>query len=227
MNNTAIHVYIIVEGRTEQAFIRKVLAPYMGEKGIFFYPELIGNSGHKGGNVRFDRALKDIGVFLKQRKDTFVSTMFDYFQIDKNWPGRGKIKGGISLIAGQKAEFLETAMAEKVIEEFPIYNPKNRFIPYIQMHEFEALLFSNASVLSDAIDVSQKQIEEIINRYNDPEEINDGPKTAPSKRLKALNRRYIKTSYGELISFAIGIDNIRSKCPHFNHWLTTFEKIIR
>ena len=75
MNN--IEVYIIVEGQTEQTFVRDILAPEMLHKGVFLYPILIGVPGHRGGGVRFDRAKNDIGNFLKQRIDTYCSTVFD------------------------------------------------------------------------------------------------------------------------------------------------------
>jgi hypothetical protein len=77
-----VNIYIVVEGQTEQTFVRDVLAPTMAQKGIYLHPALIGEPGHKGGNIRIARAKKDIGHFLKQRNDTYVSMMFDYFRID-------------------------------------------------------------------------------------------------------------------------------------------------
>jgi hypothetical protein len=70
----SIEIYIIVEGQTEQTFVRDVLAPQMANKGIYLYPALIGKPGHKGGNIRFDRVKQDIGHFLKQRNDTYMGT---------------------------------------------------------------------------------------------------------------------------------------------------------
>lgn len=84
---SSIEIYIIVEGQTEQTFVRDVLAPQMKHKEIYLLPSLIGKPGQKGGNIRFDRAKTDIGNFLKQRTGTYVSTMFDYFRIDSRWPG--------------------------------------------------------------------------------------------------------------------------------------------
>ena len=84
----SVDIYIVVEGPTEQTFVRDVLAPYMAQKRIYLYPVLIGKPGHRGGDVRFVRAKNDIGIFLKQRNDTYISTMFDFFRIDSNWPGK-------------------------------------------------------------------------------------------------------------------------------------------
>ena len=87
----SIDVYVVVEGPTEQTFVRDVLAPKMAPMGIYLHPALIGKPGQKGGDVRFARAKKDIGNFLRQRTDTYISTMFDYFRLDADWPGESGI----------------------------------------------------------------------------------------------------------------------------------------
>jgi hypothetical protein len=225
-----IEIYIVMEGQTEQTFVRQVLAPYLALKGIYLYPVLIGKPGHKGGDVRFDRAKGDICNLLKQRPDTYISTMFDYFRIDKNWPGkadaRQATKDGKKHTSTQKAEILEKATLKKIVKESPNFNTENRFIPYIQMHEFEALLFSDAELLAKTIEIDVSQIKGILQEYNDiPEEINDDPVKAPSKRLEGLAQKYRKIVMGKTVSEAIGIQTIRSKCPHFNEWLTKFEKL--
>ena len=71
---SSIEVVIIVEGQTEQTFVKYVLAPEMASKNIFLHPALIGKPGQKGGGIRFDRAKNDIGVFLKQRPNIYVYT---------------------------------------------------------------------------------------------------------------------------------------------------------
>ena len=88
---SSVEVYIVVEGQTEQTFVRDILSPQMECKGIYLYPALIGKPGHRGGNVRFDMARNDIGHFLKQRNGTYVSTMIDYSMIDPNWPGMSEV----------------------------------------------------------------------------------------------------------------------------------------
>ena len=84
---SSVEVYIVAEGQTEQTFVRDVLAPVMSHQGIYLHSALIGKPGHKGGDIRFYRAIIYIGNFLKQRPDTYISTMFDYFRIDSAWPG--------------------------------------------------------------------------------------------------------------------------------------------
>lgn len=224
-----VEIYIVVEGQTEQTFVRDILAPYMGQWGIYLYSRLIGKPGHKGGNIRFDRAKVDIINFLKQRSDTYISTMFDYFRIHNEWPGREIIRREIeskkSLTVEQKAKIIEDATMNEISKVFPNHNCTERFIPYIQMHEFEALLFSDAEILAQKAGIDLPKIQAILNQYNNPEEINDNPVKAPSKQLETLNINYRKIAFGTEISNAIGLPNIRAKCSHFSNWLNKFETL--
>lgn len=227
MNN--IEVFLVVEGQTEQTFIRDILAPEMAQKGIYLHAALIGKPGHKGGDIRFERAKEDIGNFLAQRDDIFVGTMLDYFRIDTSWPGchlvNQKIQAGMRLTAIQKASLIEEETLKKITELFPDYKAEKRFIPYIEMHEFEALLFSDASILANKIGVELPHIQKILDTYDNPEEINDNPDNAPSKRLNRLMSNYRKVAMGKTISEVIGIQKIRSRCPNFHNWLIKLEKL--
>ncbi|MBV9576810.1 MAG: DUF4276 family protein [Gammaproteobacteria bacterium] len=227
MNN--IEVFLVVEGQTEQTFIRDILAPEIAQKGMYLHAALIGKPGHKGGDIRFERAKNDIGNFLTQRKDTFVSMMIDYFRVDASWPGRdlinNKTREGMKLSAIDKAKLIKEETHKKIIAAFPDHNAETRFIPYIEMHEFEALLFSDASILAKRIGVDVSLIQNIINECGSPEEINDNPDSAPSVRLNNLMNNYRKVAMGKSIAEAIGINKIRSQCPNFNEWLIQLENI--
>ncbi|MCP4690520.1 MAG: DUF4276 family protein [Desulfobacterales bacterium] len=229
MNN--INVYIVVEGPTEQTFVRDVLAPGMAPKGIYLNAQIIGQPGHKGGDIRFARAVKDIGKYLKQRKDIIISTMFDYFRIDPRWPGieevRRQIESGAALTALRKAEILETATLKEIVGAFSGQGAKKRFIPYIAMHEFEALLFSDADILAEKTGINVSRIREIIEMHSNPEEINEDPAKAPGKQLVTLKNGYRKVAMGKIVSEATGIQAIRRQCPHFNNWLTKLERLAR
>jgi hypothetical protein len=223
-------IYIVVEGQTEQTFVRDVLAPWISGRGIFLYPVLIGKPGHKGGAICFDRAKGDIKNFLRQRGNIYISTMFDYFRIDSDWPGKTdvekQLQNGTALTIIQKVKTLEDATRAKIAEELPECNAERRFIPYIEMHDFEALLFSNAEVLAAKLGIDAATIKEILRKYPDgPEAINDDPTKAPSKRLEALKAGYRKVVMGKTISEAIGIQTMREKCIHFNDWLTKLENL--
>lgn len=226
---SSVDIFIVVEGQSEQTFVREVLAPEMAPKGLYLYPALLGRPGHKGGDVKFDRAMVDIGKFLKQRPDSYVSTMFDYFRIHHEWPGKfeihSRIRNGETLSATNKADILERKTKEEMRHSLPRIDLGRRFIPYISMHEFEALLFSDGRILSDKTGIGLAEIQRIMNRFSNPEEINDDPAAAPSKRLSALNSGYRKVAMGTAITRAIGIRSIRSACPHFDDWLSKLERL--
>ena len=222
-------VVIVVEGQAEQTFIREVLAPEMSVKGVFLQAALIGKPGHKGGNIRFERARMDIGRFLKQRPNTYICTMFDYSRIEPSWPGMVElleiINSGKKLSAEEKGKKVEKATLTKIGELFPNDNVDTRFIPYIEMHEFEALLFSDTTILANRISVEQAKIDRILTECGEPEEIDDGLNTAPSRRLISLCDGYRKVAMGKTVSGAIGIPTIRNKCRHFDSWITKLEQL--
>jgi hypothetical protein len=106
------------------------------------------------------------------------------------------------------------------------FDPKY-LIPYIQMHEFEALLFSDPVKCSAGLYEAQiaEPMQRIRDQFPSPEHINDGPETAPSKRILGLFHRYDKPLYGCLACHEIGIRTIRQECYHFDEWVTRLEKL--
>ena len=102
----------------------------------------------------------------------------------------------------------------------------HRFIPYIQKHEFEALVFaSNDSIeefillLSSSTATTLADFNKVLAEYPNPEDINGRPKFAPSKRLEQIFIGYDKVLHGNLITEDAGIHNILKKCPRFNAWV--------
>jgi len=219
----SVEVFIVVEGPTEQTFIREVLAPEMARKSIYLHPALIGKPGHKGGNIRFDRARKDIEKFLKQRSDIYVSTMFDYYGINAGWPGRDEVMSSSPM---DKATVMMCRTAREIDRLCPGIQAKNRFIPYFSMHEFEALLFSVPHVLADKLHVRKEDICQILDECGEPENINDNTQTAPSKRIENMRgSSFKKTIDGIAVARTIGIEAIRKKCQVFDAWLKKLEEL--
>jgi len=227
--NKYVRVYLVVEGQTEQTFVKNTLAPYMAVKNIFLEPRLLGKNGHKGGHVTFERVQQDIGIFLKQEPDTYITTMVDYFRIDSDWPGKRELDqhinaGGI-ISHHEQAKRLEDAAQHK-LEGIHSKQHHQRFFPYVEMHEFEALLFSDAQKLAQGIGVQDSDIERILEQYSGkPEHINSNPKSAPSKQILALYPAYRKVVMGSTIAASIGIERMREVCPHFHQWLTHMETL--
>ena len=104
---------------------------------------------------------------------------------------------------------------------------QNRFLPYVMMHEFEALLFSDCAAFGRGIGRPDLDgnFQEIRDAFGNPEEIDDSPETAPSKRVERLVRGYQKPLLGTLAALEIGLGTIRRECPHFGSWLDQLEHL--
>ncbi len=220
-----IRVYAIVEGKTEKSFIDEVVAPALWPKGVYMEATIAKKTGENGGDIKFVRIQKDIGNFLKQRPETYVTLLVDFYGIkDPNsWPGLSDAKQKTTP-ADKAGTFNEGTRAE-ISSLFPEHNARERFLPYVSMHEFEALLFSSPQVLADKLAVCVSKINQILSECGSPEGINDSALTAPSKRIAELNKSFKKTSTGIAIAKEIGIDTIRANCPIFNNWISQIESL--
>ena len=217
-------VIAVVEGYAEQVFVRDVLAPWLGALGIGMSARLVGKPGHKGGVVEYTRAQRDILALLKQESSTFITTMFDFYGMPSSWPGRRK--AGKTPFA-RKASTVEQAIFENIAATLGSKFDKKRFVPYIQMHEFEALLFSHPKIIAEVVtDTSiAEDLQKIRSAFETPEEIDDSPKKAPSKRIEKLCPSFQKPLHGVIAAQRIGIAAIRQECPHFNEWISLLEQL--
>jgi hypothetical protein len=205
-------LYIVVEGQTEEEFIKSLLLPYLNRYNIYDVNAVIIHTsiGHKGGFVNYQHLRNDIVKLLKNQEDIIVSTFIDYFRIPNNIPGYDNCIKNNPVIS-KRISCLQNAMCNDI--------PDYRFIPYIQQYEFESLLFSSSSGFMAYFENNiYNQIIEIINKYTCPEDINDGASTAPSKRLEKIIRNYDKILHGNLIAIENGMDSILKTCPGFKNW---------
>ena len=104
---------------------------------------------------------------------------------------------------------------------------RRRFVPFVVVHEFEGLLFSNCQVFAQSIgrrDVAAA-FQAIRDGFETPEHIDDSPDTAPSKRVEDLVPEYQKPLFGSVAAAEIGLPRIRAECPHFASWLRQLETI--
>lgn len=217
-------VMIIVEGKTEEIFVNTLLKPYLAPKNVFLYATQVTKPGQKGGDVRFDRVKKDLELHLKQRPDTYVTTFVDYYGV-KDWPG-------LDLVPRQAppqkiAEILADETQEEVSRFFAELRVDRRFIPYMAIHEFEALLFSDSAVLAAELGIAKQEVDDVLKECGEPEAINNSPENAPSKRLDNWSDRedFPKTTAGISIAKKIGVDAMRSKCPLFSNWISCLESL--
>ena len=212
-------IYIICEGQTEEEFVNGILRPYFSSHQIYdVRPILMTTSkGQKGGDIKYDRLKFNVEKLLIREQDILVTTFIDFFRLKSDFPKfedaqvfqNNKIK---------KVDFLEKALAEA------IDNP--RFIPYIQLHEFEGLLFASKDgfeFLPDLKQVSLKSLLLAVNEKENPEELNDGELTAPSKRLEQLIPGFDKNKpfYAGLIAEVNTINAVLNRCLRFKIWVET------
>lgn len=219
-----IRVHVICEGQTEEMFVKEILSGFFSSRGICLIPTLIGKPGHKGGNFKFDRLFTDVRARLLGDKTSYCTTFFDFYGLPENFPGKQEALGCLTL--QKKAQCMLDVMSDELREKLGEESLR-RFIPYIQMHEFEGLLFSAPNKLAQAIYKPDLKLEfqEIRDKFTTPEEINDSPLSAPSKRIKALFSEYDKPIHGSLAAIEIGLNTIRSECHIFDSWLKRIEKL--
>lgn len=220
-----INVLVIVEGKTEQLFVEQVLTPYLANKMIFMAATQVSKPGQKGGDVRFSRVSRDIGLHLKQRADTYVTTLVDYYGVTE-WPGMDSLPA--QRTPAQISAHLNVAVMNEVNNLFAEQQSARRFIPFIALHEFEALLFSDSTILAEELSISVADVEAVVAECGEPEAINNGRETAPSKRLNRWTPegKFAKTTQGIAIAKRIGIPRMREQCPLFDAWIAQFEALM-
>jgi len=138
-------VLALVEGPTEREFVRNVLAPHLGRRGVYLYPRVVGKPGHKGGVRSFDAVLRELIALARQEPLSVCTTMFDYSGMPPDWPGVADARGRSFR---EIPEIVEGAIAERLVSALGDSADPRRFIPYVQMHEFEALLFADPQRLA-------------------------------------------------------------------------------
>lgn len=197
------NVSVVCEGQTEERFVKYLSKAYFNAKEISLKPVIVNKVGSMEGNVSIDRVVD----YIKKAEGEIVTTLVDYY--------------GFKDQGGRTAQQIEHIIKEKAERAF--------LIPYLQMHETEALWFSNIDSIKDAKQADTHQYENlqaIIAEYPNPEDINNSPQTAPSKRLKTIFKDYQKILDGELIFKRISIEEMKAKCPKFSSWLDSIEEMV-
>ena len=205
-----IRLAILVEGPTEEEFVKHFLADHLRGREIEPIPILLGRARGRsdGGNVSVERLVSEMTHLL--RSFDAVTSLVDFY--------------GFRRKEGRTIDELEEDLRQKLGS---LWHPK-RVFPYVQRHEFEGLLFSDVSVfagLVSAPDGSVEALQNIRSQFQTPEDINDNKDTAPSKRIKEIIPRYDKKVDAPLLAVEIGLAKIRNECPRFNGWVTSLESL--
>lgn len=209
---------VVAEGQTEQYFAKYLLSRYLGRQGLFNLVQSPVIKTTHGGLLSFSQLKNDLNHYLRE-SDVVVTTMIDFYALPADFPefnNASKI-----LNHRDRVVYLEKALWNY----FSNYKglSMDAFIPYIQLHEFETMVFSSKKSFDIFEDSEAKKaiLEKLVDDFPDPEMINDHRETAPSKRLCKLISGYNKVLYGNQMIETIGIDTVRKKCSHFNQWIET------
>jgi len=220
---------IIAEGQSEETFVNELLVDHLSSMNVFPVVQCVITSRdraasrtYKGGLLSYQKLRDHVRTWLAQDKDTQArfTTMIDLYALPSDFP---KIDESRKIADPyRRVEFLQTAFAANIEDE--------RFIPYIQLHEFEALLLSVPQAFENyyiehASEI--KKLSEMVAKFDNPELINDGQHTAPSKRIEHHLPGYSRTKVAasKVVATAIGLLSMRKSCKHFDQWLSHLETL--
>ncbi|MCP4360915.1 MAG: DUF4276 family protein [Chloroflexi bacterium] len=223
-------VKILVEGQTEESFVSKLLYGHLAQRGIFITPILLTTKRvknrdarersmpgrrFKGGVTTYGKVKLDVRKALKDR-EAIVTTMIDFYGLPNDFPGMGSLPTGSGY---ERARYLEQAFEDDI--------DVHRFQPFLALHEYEALLFSQPKTIAAAFpeQAVAEPLQGIRDAFASPEEINQGRETHPSARIMAHVTGYRKPFHGTLIAERIGLTQIRRECAHFAEWVAWLESL--
>jgi hypothetical protein len=220
-----IRLFLVVEGRTEELFVRDVLAPHLAGRAVAATPIQVATAreraGHKyrgGGHWKhWERDLRRL-VAEHRGSDVRFSSLFDLYGLPEDFPRLREHAAERDTL--RRAELLQAAMAARIDDW--------RFIPYVQRHEFEALVLASLDGLVGFLDAAGvRGVDELRAALVGaaPEDVNEGESTAPSKRLLRTIPGYQKTLHGPLAVEAAGLASIRARCPRFDAWVGVLERL--
>lgn len=216
-------VLILVEGQTEERFVKAILQPHLWTKGVHPEPKIVttkrvkSGADFKGEIRNFGKVEYDIHLLLRDSDAALVTTMIDYYGLPDDFPGKRQVQGNNS---HDKAKVLEAAL-ENHFQAAP------RFLAYLMVHEFEALLFSAPSALAQLMNEpsAERDLQNIRNAFATPEDINDDPLTKPSARVLGRFPGYQKVLHGPNALNRIGLATVRRECAHFNEWVVKLKSL--
>lgn len=210
-------LHLLVEGPTEQAIVVNVIAPHLESADWLVTSSILATkrpacgAAHRGGVTSWAKLEREIRRLLHDSGLTVLSTVIDYYGLPDDVPGMStRPIGG----AEQRVEHVEHAIGEAIGDR--------RFVPHLTLHESESWVFAAATQLGDVLGDQELAARLIADSEaaGGPELVNDGPSTAPSKRLLTYRTGYAKVVDGPLAVGELGLPALRARCPHLDRWLS-------
>lgn len=220
-----VRLRAVVEGQTEESFINNLLAPVLGARNIFIDAHRVTTGRkrgrvHRGGISRYTQLRDDLVIWMKQDQgaDARFTTMVDLYRLPDDFPGYDECRRKIDPF--ERVRCLEDKLRHD-IEDY-------RFLPYIQLPEFEALLFAQVTAFEGGFPDLPNLVADLTairNGFESPEHINEHPDQSPSARILQLIPSYVKPVSGLLIVQNVGLVTLRNECSHFGEWMTRLEQL--
>lgn len=219
-------IFVVTEGQSETNFINRVMGPYFANRCVLIPNTVITKADNKHGRIykggvadynQIRNTLSKTLAVSSKNEDSYVTTMFDFYQLPADVPG-------VANVEKVNDPYEKVELIEREILKAEGYGG-NFFFPYIELHEFEAMLFSDITKLKETyFEYDLTVLEECAKMQSNPELINDGVTTAPSKRIINCIKCFDKSNVGVDVLEKIGIVNIAKKCRHFSEWIERIEE---
>lgn len=221
MNTAYRRLHILVEGQTEETVAKELVEPHLSAQGWVVSVSLVktkriaSGGSHKGGITGWRQVETDVKLLLNDTSLDVLTTMFDYYAFPADCPGMADRPGGTVY---ERVEHVEQALSAAFGDR--------RFRPNLLVHEFEAWVFAAPEGVERYLGPElAERLRADAALAGGPELVNDRPDTAPSKRLLRYHPGYQKTLDGPLALFDVGLERIRERCPHVDHWLSGLENV--
>ena len=217
MSGDSRRLHLLLEGQTEEQVARDLLQPHLETCGwqvsysVIKTKRTASSGAHRGGVTNWPKLEREIRLLLRGRSFDVVTTVIDFYAFPADAPGMA------TKPPKDAVEYVERALAEAIADR--------RFVPHLTLHEIEAWVFAAAAELGTLYgdDELTSALRRCAAEAGGPELVNDGPETAPSKRLAKLWPGYVKTIDGPLALAELGLSALRTQCPHFDAWLKRLE----
>ncbi len=218
---------VVVEGQTEEGFVNALLLSHLAECG---YASVSAKKVGGGGIVPWPQFRRhEVVRRMKEDKRVLVTTMVDYYGLEpktgnKAWPGWREAAAGTDRI---DPRVIEEGMRRDVAQDLGGDYHASRFEPFVVMHEFEALLFSDCDGLARGIEQPElaSRFQLVRDAFATPEDIDDSPGSSPARRIEDVVPDYEKPLFGALAALEIGLEAMRAECPHFDKWIRRLEEL--
>jgi hypothetical protein len=215
-------VHVLVEGQTEETFVRDILRPHLELHGLYVIAKIVTTKrtkvgpDFKGGVTNYQKVKNDLLRLLGDTSAIAVSTMIDYYGLPHDFPGKNSLTSGTCF---DRVSYLEKAFERDIDNQ--------RFIPYLSLHEYEAMLFVSPGEMGKVFPDAEieNDLSAIASSFETPEEINEGSETHPSARICKFVAGYQKRLHGPMVAARIGLTQIRGRCSHFDSWLRKLENL--